>query len=119
MPRPGGAPENMIPAKKGEVRNPKGQKPGKQIKTKIRECLDAIRKGKDPVTGKITDLDTEYVMILKQIDKAIKKQDTRAFEVIMDRLYGRATQTIDANVTDATKTIKKLFPTKNELEESN
>jgi len=41
------------------------------------------------------EIDLETLMHLKQIEKAIKEQDTRAYNAVMDRLKGKPAQSID------------------------
>jgi len=41
------------------------------------------------------EIDIETLMHLKQIEKAIKEQDTRAYNAVMDRLKGKPAQSID------------------------
>lgn len=41
------------------------------------------------------EIDIETLMHLRQIEKAIKEQDTRAYNAVMDRLKGKPEQSID------------------------
>jgi len=41
------------------------------------------------------EIDVETLMHLSQINKAIKEQDTKAYNAVMDRLKGRPKQEID------------------------
>ena len=47
------------------------------------------------------EVNIEDVMHLRQIEKAIKKADTRAYEVVLDRAFGKVKQTfIQENIND-------------------
>ena len=82
-------PENLIPAKKGDVRNPKGKAPGtKNRATILRKWIDVTTKVKDPATGKETTGTIEDEIKLALIIKA-KSGDVAAIKEIDDTLYGK------------------------------
>lgn len=123
MPRPGGAPENMIPAKKGEIRNPKGYPKGlKHKKTEFTEIMNALYPGSNPYTGEavkvdgITRLKFELIRVAMGSDNDAAK--IAAIERLLDRIEGKVAQTLNANISNAKEQIKELFPTKDEIEEA-
>lgn len=72
-------PENIIPPKKGEIRNPKGKPPGtKNRSTLLRKWLEAGTK-----VGTVED-----EVILALIKKA-KSGDIQAIKEIQDTLHGK------------------------------
>ena len=77
--------QNLIPAQKGEVRNPKGR--GKGVlnsKTRLLKLLELVTTTKNPVTGE----DEEFT-IAEQLDMQIiakaRKGDLKAYEILLDR----------------------------------
>ncbi|MGZ5283722.1 MAG: DUF5681 domain-containing protein [Bacteroidia bacterium] len=76
---------NLKPAKKGEVRNPKG------APQKLPELKDALENILASPTGKASELEA----ILRAIINKAKKGDVRAAEFILDRFYGKPKQAID------------------------
>lgn len=99
-------PENLIPAKKGEVRNPNGRGKGvPNSATRYKRLLQLVEKQKNPVTGKLENFTVAEVMDMAQMVKA-RKGDTRAYEVILDRLEGRPAQSMD--VTSAGEKIEPI-----------
>lgn len=60
----------------------------------------------------VNKVDIETLMHLKQIEKAVKEGDTKAYNAVMDRLNGKPLQALE--VKDTTDTKKKdtfdLFP---------
>lgn len=88
--------ENLIPAQKGEVRNPKGRGKGTRNRSTIlRELLDLN--------------ENELKMHLAQIKKAIEKEDTNAYKAVLDSAYGAPKQTTDTNVSVSDFDVKDLF----------
>ena len=77
--------KNLKPAKKGEVRNPKGAKP------KIPALDDLLAK----VLGDEQNGLTAAEAILKALRGKAIKGDIRAAEVLLDRAYGKAKQPVD------------------------
>lgn len=91
--------QNLIPAKKGEVRNPKGR--GKGVlnsKTRLLRILELVTETKNPVTG-----ETEEFTIAEQLDMQIiakaRKGDLKAYEILLDRLEGKPKQTSEVELT--------------------
>lgn len=80
--------QNLIPAKKGDVRNPKGKAPGtKNRATILRKWIDTQKKFKDP-TGKEVAGTLEDEIYLALIAKGLEK-DVAAIKEINDTLYGK------------------------------
>lgn len=87
---------NLIPAQKGEVRNPAGRTKGsKNRSTIVRELLEMN--------------DNEYKMHQTQIKKAIEKEDTAAYKAVLDSAYGAPTQTNETSINVTDFDIKDLF----------
>ena len=83
--------QNLIPAKKGEIRNPKGR--GKGVRgraTIVREWLMVEQKFKNPLTGQEEILSQADIMTLAVINKA-RKGDVIAFRELMDSGFGKVT----------------------------
>ena len=98
--------EDLQPAQKGEVRNPKGKPKGtKNWKTIINEIVNVQIDNKDEnvfVKGK--KITPQQIIIIQQVQKAMKG-DTKSAEVLMNRMdgYPKEDIKIDANVkTDLT-----------------
>jgi len=87
--------KNLNPAKKGEVRNPKG-KPCK---------LPELDKLLADVLGEEKDGITAAEAILKALRAKATKGDIRAAEVLFERGYGKSKQVIDMSVSDGIKKI--------------
>lgn len=90
-----GVNDNLIPPKKGEVRNPKGR--GKGVKNRAtiaRKWLEVLDKAKNPVSGEDESMSFEDRMTLSLIRKALKG-DTQAYKALMDSAYGQPKQDID------------------------
>ena len=88
---------NLIPPKKGEIRNPKGKPKGiPHSSTRLRRLLELTNKMENPITGELEGFSVAEQMDLKQIIRAIKG-DTKAYTTIMDRLEGKPKETIDQN----------------------
>lgn len=93
-------PENIIPPKKGEVRNPKGKPKGTLNRATIaKQWLAAMESAKNPITGEDERLTQEDIITLAQIKKA-RKGDANAYKALMDSCYGRPAQTIDSSNTN-------------------
>jgi hypothetical protein len=88
---------NLIPAKRGEVRNPNGRTKGvPNNKTRIRRLLEMTSSELNPITNMINDLTLAEQLDLVQIKKALNG-DTRAYIAIMDRFDGKPIQTTDSS----------------------
>ena len=89
--------QNLIPAQKGEVRNPNGRPKGiPNSKTRLLRLLQLVTKVRNPVTGEDEEFTIAEQLDMKIIAKAMKS-DLRAYQEILDRLEGRAKQTTDIN----------------------
>lgn len=98
---------NLIPVKKGEVRNPKGRGKGvPNSKTVLKKLLSLTEKIENPVTGELEDMSQLEIMFLRQLSKA-RQGDLSAMKEILDRYEGKAQQNIDMSVqaTDPRKEI--------------
>lgn len=76
-------PENLIPAKKGEIRNPKGKAKGTRNRsTIVKEIIEAIMKDEGkPVVDLMTDAVVRKAML----------GDVTAWDKLMDSAYGKVT----------------------------
>jgi hypothetical protein len=96
--------ENLIPAKKGEVRNPNGRKKGtKNFKTLYKQFLNLKMKPEDsgfeiPYADADKELTLKEMMILRHIKKAIGKADYKDIQMIIDRVDGLLKQEVENNV---------------------
>lgn len=85
--------QNLIPAQKGEVRNPNGRPKGVlNSKTRLLRLLELVTTTKNPVTGEMEEFSIAEQLDMKIIAKAMKG-DIRAYQELLDRLEGRAKQT--------------------------
>lgn len=95
MARKGGTPENLIPAKKGEVRNPKGRTKGsRDRRTIVNQWLEAVKEARNPITGLNETLPIADQMVLALIGNALKG-DVSAFKELMDSGYGKLTDKVE------------------------
>ena len=81
--------QNLIPAKAGEIRNPKGR--GKGVRNRatiVKEWLMVEQKFKNPLTGQEEILSQADIMTLAVINKA-RKGDVVAFRELMDSGFGK------------------------------
>jgi hypothetical protein len=87
--------ENLIPAKKGEIRNPNGRPKGSKNRSTIaKQWLEINEKAKNPLTGSEEVLSQEDLLTLAQIKKA-REGDVNAYKALMDSAYGTPNQKID------------------------
>ncbi len=63
-------------------------------KTIIRKWLEAVESAKNPLSGNNEKLSQLDIIILKQLEKAIKG-DTIAFRELLDRMEGKAKQELE------------------------
>lgn len=61
---------------------------------------------------------TAAEMIIRKQRKMAMDGDQRAAEYLLDRAYGKPKQTADVNITERQKQIQSLFPTREEIEET-
>jgi hypothetical protein len=89
--------DNLVHFKKGESGNPNGRPKGVQnSKTRLLRLLELVTKMKNPVTGEEEEFSLAEQLDMQVIAKA-RKGDLKAYEMILDRLEGRAKQTTDIN----------------------
>lgn len=87
--------DNLIPAKKGEIRNPNGRPKGlPNSKTVLRRLLALTESTKNPVTGEMEEMSQLEIITLKQLANA-RKGDLKAYREMLDRLEGKAQQSVD------------------------
>lgn len=97
--------ENLIPAKKGEVRNPNGRPKGAKNRSTIaRRWLEVNQSLKNPLTGEQETMSQEDLMTLALIKKA-REGDVTAYKALMDSGYGAPLQQIEQ-----TNIEQPLFP---------
>jgi hypothetical protein len=91
--------QNLIPAKKGEVRNPNGKPKGVQnSKTRLLRLLELVTKVRNPVTGEEEEFSIAEQLDMQIIAKA-RKGDLKAYEIILDRLEGKPKQSTEVEVS--------------------
>ena len=98
---------NLKQFKKGISGNPNGRPKGtKNRATIVREIFDSISVLD---SFKLTELESrfphvkndmsiEYLMTLVQVNKAIFKEDTKAYKVLMDTMYGTPIRQLDLDI---------------------
>ena len=101
-------PENLIPAKKGEIRNPWGR--GKETpnrSTIARLVLEMKGKPPEKVLGEIKQIypnffkkkgekySTEFLVTLRIALRALNEGDIASYNAVMDSAYGKTTQSIN------------------------
>lgn len=97
-------PQNLIPAKKGEVRNPNGRPKGSRNRSTIaRKWLEAMEAHTNPITGQVEQLSQEDIITLAQLHKA-RKGDSAGYRNMMDSAYGSP----DQNITTQNETKHNL-----------
>jgi hypothetical protein len=107
--------KGLKPIPKGVSGNPKGKPKGTlNSKTVIRKWLEMAAEETNPKTKrKVIKRDKDGnpltwmdAMVVAQIKKAVAKNDTAAFNALLDRMEGRPKQTTDINLpTGAVVTI--------------
>ena len=91
--------QNLIPAQKGEVRNPNGRPKGvPNSKTRLLRFLELVQIKTNPITGEKEEFTVAEQLDLMVLQKAFKG-DLRAYQEILDRLEGRAKQSTELEVT--------------------
>lgn len=97
--------ENLIPATKGEVRNPNGRPKGSKNRSTIaRQWLEVNQNLKNPLTGETETMSQEDLMTLALIKKA-REGDVAAYKALMDSGYGAPVQQIEQTILE-----QPLFP---------
>ena len=89
--------QNLIPAKKGEIRNPRGRGHARGRATIVKEWLMVEQKFKNPLTGQEEILSQADIMTLAVINKA-RKGDVIAFRELMDSGFGKVTEIIQSEI---------------------
>jgi len=108
--------DNLIPFNKGVSGNPKGRPKGSKNRSTIaREIFDSISildsfsfndlESKFPYIK--NNMSIEYLMTLIQVNKAIFKEDTRAYKVLMDAMYGTPIRQLDLDIRNRELEIKE------------
>jgi hypothetical protein len=87
--------QNLIPAQKGEIRNPNGRPKGvPNSKTRLLRLLELVQVKTNPITGEKEEFTVAEQLDLMVLQKAFKG-DLRAYQEILDRLEGKPKQTTD------------------------
>jgi hypothetical protein len=103
-------PENIIPPKKGEIRNPNGKPKGRlNDATIFKKYASIMQKAENGLTGEIEDLDQAEQVVIAHILEA-KKGNIQAIEKLYDRLYGKVPDRIIDETT--TKTLVMIVTDK-------
>ena len=98
--------ENLKPAQKGEVRNPKGRPKGSLNRSTIaRKWLEVNQNLKNPLTGENETMSQEDLMTLALIKKA-REGDVMAYKALMDSGYGAPLQQIDQSIEQSITSIE-------------
>jgi hypothetical protein len=93
-------PENLIPATKGEVRNPKGRGLGTLNRsTIVKKWALTNQEHRNDITGEKELLTQADIITLALIKKA-KEGDVNAFKEIMDSAFGKVTDKIQNQLLD-------------------
>ena len=90
-------PQNIEPHKfkPGQSGNPAGRPKGvPNTKTRLQRILNLIEQHKNPVTGEMEAFTVAELLDMQQIIKA-RKGDTRAYQILLERLEGRPSQSVD------------------------
>jgi len=94
-----GVNDNLIPPKKGEVRNPNGKKPGTlNSKTILKRWLKLEEEITNPITGNKEKMSQLDIITLMQLSKA-RKGELASYKELLDRYEGKAKETVDMNTT--------------------
>ena len=70
----------------------------KHIKTVIKEALEMVVEGKDPFTKDVQKKPAQEHLVARLLARALSG-DKKAADMLLDRYYGKPTQTIDQNVS--------------------
>lgn len=86
--------KNLTPFKKGQSGNPRGRPKKLDIKGQVQALLE--QETEITYQGKKMKCSHLQAIFLKQIEKAEKKQDTRAAQFVMDYAFGKPTAVQDS-----------------------
>lgn len=104
--------ENLIPAKKGEVRNPNGRPKGiPNTATRLKRLLELEQSMKNPVTGELENFTVAEQMDMAMIKEA-RKGNVKAYTQLVDRLEGKPAQAVDMTSNGETLTNVIYMPAK-------
>ena len=93
-------PQNLIPPKKGEVRNPKGRPKGiPNTRTRLQRLLNITQDLTNPITGEVEGFTVLEQLDLQQIIRA-RKGDLGSYREILDRLEGKVGNDINPSVNN-------------------
>lgn len=90
-------PENLIPAQKGEVRNPKGRGNSVNYKTILQRIGNVIITRENPISEQEETLTAQEHLMFVLFARGLNG-DIKAITEILDRVEGKATQTVNADV---------------------
>lgn len=94
--------KNLKPIKKGEVRNPKGRKAVlPELEKIIAEALSQTKEG----------LTAAEAILQSLIERAVNG-DNKAAEILLDRAYGKAKQTVDMQTDNGFKIVMETISKK-------
>lgn len=101
---------NLIPPKKGEVRNPHGKPKGiEHSSTRLKRLLAVTQQLKNPITGEL-----EGFSVIEQIDLRLiqmaRNGDIKAIRELLDRLEGKALQSMDIKTQNTTEIRPMMDP---------
>jgi hypothetical protein len=103
-------PENIIPPKKGEIRNPKGKPKGTpNTKTRMLKLFSLVVKKQNPITGKEEPFTGAEMLDMALFGKALSG-DVSAYREIMDRVEGKIKDVVDVNMNKESEDVLKFFP---------
>jgi len=112
--------ENLIPAKKGEIRNPKGRTEGSlNLKTIMKKILETKLTRTDPLILEPKQQRIYDSIVKTHIAKAMGKDgepdtaDLKAIDMVYDRMEGKSIQTNVEKPYDLNEALRELDePTK-------
>ncbi len=96
MPRKANNIQNLIPAKKGEIRNPNGKPKGTLDRKTIVDKYGFFEVEKDnPISGESEILSLYELSVLSMFKKVIDSGDVAAFKELMDSGFGKIKDVIE------------------------
>jgi len=116
---------NLKPFEKGISGNPNGRPKGTRNRaTIVREIFDSISVLDSFKLTEIEkwfphvkcDMSIEYLMTLVQVNKAIFKEDTKAYKVLMDTMYGTPIRQLDLDIRNRELEIEEEKKEKDKLD---